>query len=186
MQADFKVILDACVLANFSVCDLFLRLAETPRMYVPQWSTMILDEVSRTHQKLGWPEKLRESFRAAVEGAFPEAMVTAYEPLIASVTNSEKDRHVLAAAIRANAELIVTFNLRHFPATSLEPYKITAMHPAEYLITLYGMNSGVVVSKLEGIARQKNKTPQEILKTLHISVPAFATHVSEALNWSLE
>src|SRR5688572_16597132 len=111
MQADFKVILDACVLANFSVCDLFLRLAETPRMYVPQWSTMILDEVSRTHQKLGWPEKLRESFRAAVEGAFPEAMVTAYEPLIASVTNSEKDRHVLAAAIRANAELIVTFNL---------------------------------------------------------------------------
>ncbi len=44
MRADFKIVLDACVLANFSVCDLYLRLAERPRLYLPRWSTQILDE----------------------------------------------------------------------------------------------------------------------------------------------
>ena len=48
MQADFPIMLDACVLANTGVCDLFLRLAETPRMYLPRWSATILDEVKRT------------------------------------------------------------------------------------------------------------------------------------------
>lgn len=45
MQADFKVVIDACVLANIAVCDLFLRLAEKPRLCLPRWSTEILDEV---------------------------------------------------------------------------------------------------------------------------------------------
>jgi hypothetical protein len=36
MRADFKVVLDACVLANFGVCDLLLRLAERPRLYLPR------------------------------------------------------------------------------------------------------------------------------------------------------
>lgn len=34
MQADFKIVLDACVLANIAVCDLFLRLAEKPRLFL--------------------------------------------------------------------------------------------------------------------------------------------------------
>lgn len=45
MQADFQVVLDACVLANAGLCDLFLRLAEPPRLYLPLWSQEILDEV---------------------------------------------------------------------------------------------------------------------------------------------
>ena len=57
MRADFKVFLDACVLANFGVCDLLLRLAEKPRQYLPVWSKAVLDEVYRTHtEKLGWPK----------------------------------------------------------------------------------------------------------------------------------
>jgi hypothetical protein len=42
MRADFKVVLDACVLANFGVCDLLLRLAERPRLYLPRWSEELL------------------------------------------------------------------------------------------------------------------------------------------------
>ncbi len=55
MQADFKIVIDACVLANIVVCDLFLRLAEKPRLFLPRWSTEILDETRRVHQKLSWP-----------------------------------------------------------------------------------------------------------------------------------
>ena len=42
MQADFKVFLDACVLANIATCDLLLRLAERPRQYMPLWSDGVL------------------------------------------------------------------------------------------------------------------------------------------------
>ena len=59
MNASFRVVLDACVLANFGLCDLFLTLAETPRLYRPVWNREILDEVQRTQAgKLGWPEAL--------------------------------------------------------------------------------------------------------------------------------
>jgi len=59
ISLDTAVLLDACVLAPFSVCDLFLRLAEEPRLYRPRWSEEILAEVRRTQiDKLGWPEHL--------------------------------------------------------------------------------------------------------------------------------
>lgn len=54
MKADFRVFLDACVLANIGVCDLLLRLAERPRQHLPFWSEDVLAEVYRTHtEKLG-------------------------------------------------------------------------------------------------------------------------------------
>ncbi len=52
MNADLPVILDACLLANQRVADLLLRLAETPRLYLPHWSDRILDETDRTLDKL--------------------------------------------------------------------------------------------------------------------------------------
>jgi hypothetical protein len=49
------VVLDACVLANFSLCDTLLRLADPPRLYEPKWSDEIVDETTRTlESKLGW------------------------------------------------------------------------------------------------------------------------------------
>jgi hypothetical protein len=63
-----------------------------------------------------------EQMRAAFPLAEEEAR--GYESLIPAMTNDPKDRHVLAAAaaVRANAELIVTANLKDFPAASVEPY----------------------------------------------------------------
>jgi len=49
MRADYRIFLDACVLANFGVCDLLLRLSERPRLIVPHWSAEVLAEVRRTH-----------------------------------------------------------------------------------------------------------------------------------------
>ena len=115
---------------------------------MPQWSAEILGEVRTTHvEKLGWPVALADSWQAAVEQHFPESMVTGHERFVALAENDAKDRHVLAAAIRAQAEVIVTFNPRHFPTAALEPWGIVAVHPADYLITLYGIDSGVVVAK---------------------------------------
>jgi len=117
VTADFPVVLDACVLANHSVTDLLLRLAETPRLYLPYWTDQILEETTRTLiDKLEWPENLARYREQQLREHFPEAIVWFPKSLLAVLTNDEKDRHVLAAAIKAKVEVIVTFNLRHFGA----------------------------------------------------------------------
>ena len=186
MRADYPVILDACVLAPASSCDLLLRLAETPRLYVPQWSEDIPAEVRRTQtQKINWPEDLADYWQEQVRATFPEAMVSGYEKLIEVCTNDPKDRHVLAAAIKAKVELIVASNLKHFPKAALEPWGISVTHPSNYLITLYSMDPGVVVSKLNAIAQHRKLTPEVALARVGKSLPAFARHVAEALGWEL-
>ncbi len=186
MNVNFRVVLDACVLANFGLCDLFLTLAEAPQLYQPVWNLEILDEVQRTQVgKLHWPKALSKSWREAVESAFPEALMTVQESLVAACTNHEKDRHVLATAIRGRAELIVTSNLKHFPPEALKPWAVSACHPADYLITLYSMNAGAVVARLEEIARKRKRTPEQHLALLSKSIPSFAAHMAEAVGWEL-
>lgn len=187
MHADFPVVLDACVLANPGVCDLFLRLAEPPRLYLPRWSAAILDEVHRTQTtKLPrpFPQELADYWREEVTRCFPEAFIEGYEGLIPHLANQEKDRHVLAAAVHGGVTLIVTFNLRDFPAEALRPRKVEAKHPQDYLLALYSMNPGVVVGKLAAIAQEDGQDLQDVLIRLGKSVPAFATRVLQDMGHS--
>ncbi len=182
MRADFKVLLDACVLANAGVSDLFLRLSEAPRLLLPKWSAEILDETTRTHvRRLNWSAGLSDSWRAAVEEYFPEAMVADYGHLVNQVINDPKDRHVLAAAIRVGADLIVTFNLKDFPKDALAPWNIEAVHPQDYLLTLYGMAPQIVVQKLNDIARDREEELVERVLLLGKSLPNFTAHLIEDL-----
>ena len=186
MRADFRVVLDACVLAPANLCDLLLSLAETPRLYLPFWSEEILAEVKRTQAtKLNWPPHLTDHWQEQVRSAFPEALVENYQALIPSCTNSEKDRHVLAAAIKTHAEVIVTSNLRHFPPNSLAPWDIKAVDPASYLINLYSIEPGLMVSRLVSIAQRRGLSPEVALAKIAKSVPAFGQHLAQALGWQL-
>ena len=92
---------------------------------------------------------------------------------------------MLATAIRGHAELIVTSNLKHFPPEALKPWDVSACHPSHFLTMVYSLNAGLVVARLEEIARKRNRTPKEHLALLGKSVPAFASHVAEALGWDM-
>jgi predicted nucleic acid-binding protein len=183
MKADFRVCLDACVLANFGVADLLLKLAERPRQYLPVWSEQILAELHRTQvDRLGWPEPLADSFGRELRTHFPEAAVSGYDHLIEAVSNHPKDRHVLAAAIHARAEVILTFNLKDFPPESVESWGIQARHPQDYLLTLYEMDTIQVVSRLGAIAAERDRDQEDVLLQLGKSIPLFASRLLDDLD----
>ena len=185
MKADFRVFIDACVLANYAVCDLLLRLAERPRQYVPVWSETVLEEVYRTHtEKLDWPVELATSFGEALRTHFPEALATDYEHLLPAVMNDPKDRHVLAAAAHSGAEVILTFNLKDFPDEALEPWGIEAKHPQGYLQTLYEIDDVQVVARIAEIAAKRGEDMEDVLVRLGVALPTFSSRLLDDLNLS--
>ena len=173
--------LDACVLVNIRVCDLFLRLAEKPRLFLPVWSSEILDETHRTHLKLDWEEELADYFRSELSKAFPDACTDDYKHILPILTNDEKDRHVLAAAIRSGSSLIVTFNTKDFPEESLAPWNMQVSTPDDYLLVLYEMDSKQIIQRIAAISGQKDETQIDTLIELGKSCPKFATKLIDDL-----
>lgn len=120
----FPILVDACVLIPIAKADLLLRMAMA-RQYRLLWSEEILAEVERNlTSQLGIPPEAARRRVTAMRRSFPDALVENYEGLIPAMTNEEKDRHVLAAAVYSNAKLIVTDNVRDFPPLSVHPYDI--------------------------------------------------------------
>lgn len=178
MRADFHVLMDACVLANLGVCDVLLSLAERPRLFVPHWSAQILDEVKRTHrEKLKWPDRLVDFFQQEITASFPEAAVCGYEKFIPALTNHEKDRHVLAAAICGACPVILTFNLKDFGPAHLQEHNICAVHPEDYLVTLYELEPQQVIAVLGEIAGRRRMETEDVLIRLGSVIPKFSSRV---------
>jgi predicted nucleic acid-binding protein len=134
-MGDFTALYDSCVLYPAPLRDLLMHLAVTD-LFRARWSDAIHDEwinsvlgdrPDLTRDKL---ERTRELMNAHVR----DALVTGYESLVPSLTLPDPDdRHVLAAAIRSGADVIVTFNLKHFPEEALTPFGIEAQHPDDFL-----------------------------------------------------
>ena len=182
MREDYPVVLDACVLAEAAVSDLFLRLSEEPRLLLPRWTEEIWLETRRTWvDRFGWSEATAGSRVLAATGFFPEAMVTGYESLIDSCQNHPKDRHVLAAAIHSKTEMIVTFNAKDFKPEALDPWGINAVHPAEYLKVLFDHDQAAVITGLHSMAEKANRTFPEMLARLAWYVGPFSRYVASSL-----
>ncbi|MBT8225040.1 MAG: PIN domain-containing protein [Dactylosporangium sp.] len=126
-------VLDANVLIPNALCDFLLRLADED-LFQPRWSLTILDEVRR-HVPV--PPTAIERRIAFMNAAFEDALVTGYEPLIGQTDNDPKDRHVLAAAVTAGADSIITCNLRDFPLAACQPHGVVAEHPDAFLLDLW-------------------------------------------------
>jgi hypothetical protein len=91
------------------------------------------------------------------EEGIPWCERNCYEDLISQMTCDDEGRHVLAAAVRANAEVVVTFNLRHFPQTSLEPYQITSVHPDDFLLDQLDLYPQATLQSLEDTSGRYEK-----------------------------
>jgi hypothetical protein len=181
MTGEPLVVLDACVLANFSLCDTLLRLAEPPRLFEPKWSEEIIRETTRTlESKLGWPNSLAAHLEKELRAHFSEAWIGGYESLIPRMTNDEKDRHVAAAAVHGGASTILTFNLRHFRPEHLKMWGVRVVHPQSFLIEVFRQEQAVVMTKLEQQAGDRGRTLRQLLDILNATVPEFVAVVSAA------
>jgi len=131
----FTVLYDACVLYPAPLRDLLMHIAVTD-LYRAKWTDAIHDEWTRNVLR-DRPDLKREQLqrtRDLMNSHARDCLVTGYERLINAVTLPDPDdRHVLAAAIRAGADIIVTFNLNDFPEKYLMPYGIEAQHRDDFL-----------------------------------------------------
>jgi len=151
-ENEYTAVLDACVLVPMALCDFLLRLAEEPAMYRPAWNERILTEMTRAlrtklrraPQEVAWRKK-------QMMEAFPEAMVNVPPELLKAVEciPDKDDRHVLAAAIMARANTIVTQNTKHFPKSCLEKFGVLCQTADDFLIHQYHLSPQLVLDKLD-------------------------------------
>lgn len=131
-------VLDACVLYPAPVRDLVLHLASFD-LYNPRWTARIHEEwirnLLRNRPDLNYNQLKRTADE--MNNAFPDAVVDKYEALISSLNlRDSADCHVLAAAVRCRAEVIVTSNLKDFPHKYLNALEIDAQHPDDFISNL--------------------------------------------------
>lgn len=183
-MATFPAFLDTCAIYGAYLCDTLLRLADA-ETYRPLWSAGILDELDRNLQQRGLSPEAVAHRVAEMRRSFPDAEVRGYETLIESMTCDPGDRHVLAAAVRARAEVLVTFNLRHFSKASTAPYDIEAVSPDDFLLDQLDLYPGLTIAALRGQAVSYTSPPMgvdELLGRLTAAgVPKFAAEVQRHL-----
>lgn len=170
-SAVLTALLDANVLYPAPLRDTLMHLA-VARSYRPKWSALIHEEWIR-NLLLNRPDlscATLEGTRDAMQNAIPDALVEGFEPLIPTLSlPDEGDRHVLAAAIEGDADVIVTWNLKDFPQETLDAHGLVAQTPDEFIGELMDFDEDrVVLAIRRGRALLKNppKTVEEHLKTL--------------------
>lgn len=136
----FVVVLDANVLFPVRIRDVLFTFAKEG-LFRARLTDAILDEWSRNLVRLR-PE-LETSVRrqdALIREHFEECFVEGYEPLIAGLDLPDPDdRHVLAAAIRSSAQVIVTENHRDFPIDVLAQYDVETLGADDFLVNTYAL-----------------------------------------------
>lgn len=168
MDQPVTAIYDANILYPAPIRDLFIRLAQAGLIRA-RWTEAIHDEwvrnVLKDNPALS-PKRLSRT-RLLMNEAVRDCLVSGYEVLIDSISLPDpNDRHVVAAAIQANAEVIITFNLKDFPPSVLANHNIEAQHPDEFLASLFDAAPGPVCAAVkrqrEGL-RNPPKAVEELL-----------------------
>lgn len=167
----FTALYDACVLYPAPLRDLLMELAGRG-LFRARWTNEIhrewIDNLleNEPHRDRAKLERTRDLMNQAVL----DCLITGYEDLIEGLTLPDPgDRHVLAAAIRGRADVIVTTNLKHFPASALEQYGIEAQHPDEFISDVFDLNKEAVYAAAKAQRSRLKKPPvpvDEFLLTL--------------------
>ena len=166
------VVLDACIIYPAPIRDFLLHLA-IENLFEPRWSNKIQDEWIRNLLK-NRPDLTDAALRKTVKAmnlAFPEANVfpdTILEKKL--ILPDENDRHVLATAIKARANYILTFNLKDFPNNYLSKFKVEAASPDDFICDLFQKNPDSVKNAFKNQVKNLRNPPIQVVDLLGIFV----------------
>ena len=165
----FTVIYDSCVLYPNYLRDLLIRIARTGLVRA-RWTERILAEVrDNLHTNRGIDVKKLQQLTDLMTAAVPNCIVTGYEDLESSVVLPDpNDRHVLAAALRAGAQQLVTANLKDFPGSVLAPFDIEAISADRFVLNQIGIRAGVIAQVVVEAAGDCRAPPLTVADLLSI------------------
>lgn len=174
----FTVLVDACVLVGSLKRNLLLSLAEAEFFRV-RWSARILDEAERATAALiagrGLPDAVERAARArgAMERAFEDAAVTGYEGLSDGLKGlpDANDAHVIAAAVKTRASVIVTDNIKHFPKELLAPLDLEAKTADGFLADTIDLDVGRAIAAVRRM-RERLRKPERNAEVLLLDMEA--------------
>lgn len=155
----FTVVLDTNVIYPVVIRDLLFWFAYYD-LYTPKWSEQIFEEWKRVMIQKGVSNEEAEIRTEKANHAFPDAKVLNYKGLIEQLELPDQDdRHVLAAAIKTNANLIVTNNLRDFPEDYLRKFGLSAKTPDDFLSDIIDLNQPQAIAAFRKMVLNK-KNPK--------------------------
>lgn len=147
----FTCVLDTNVIYPIDIRDLLFWFASYD-LFTPKWSKDIFDEWRNLMLRKGLPEEEVQKRIHNANRAFPDALVENYEPLVGSLILPDvKDRHVLAAAIKANANIIVTNNLKDFPEAYLASFGLSAKSADDFVTDIIDLNHDLALEAFRAL-----------------------------------
>jgi predicted nucleic acid-binding protein len=161
------VLLDTCVLLKSYLHDTLLSVAEEG-VFRPLWSDHILVELRRNLLKVGAKPDAVERRIEMMTMYFPDARVDGYEELIGSMSNHPKDRHVLAAAVAGRADVLMTENVRDFPADAVSRFGIVVTVQDDFLLGLLDLYPEAVLRALRRQASRYRREPRTLSTLLGV------------------
>ncbi len=171
MASYLTVLYDACVLYPAPLRDLLMQLALTD-IFRARWTEQIHDEWIRNVLEERPDLTLEQLTRTKqlMNSHVRDCLITDYESLIPSLELPDPDdRHVLAAAIKGNVDVIVTTNLKDFPSDTLNAFEIEAQHPDDFIASLIDLRPLKVASAVQTVRKRLKSPPRsvdEYLETL--------------------
>lgn len=164
----FKCVLDTNVIYPLWIRDLLMWFAYF-ELYTPKWSSNIFDEWISVMKRKGIEENEALKRADKMNLVFPDALVVNYEPFIDSLKLPDlNDRHVLAAAIKANADLIITNNLKDFPEDYLSSFGLKAKTPDDFFTDIIDLNHDLSVQAFKKLVSSKKNPPYNEYDVLDI------------------
>lgn len=158
----FKAVLDTNVIFPVIIRDLLFWFAHYD-LYTPKWSENIFTEWKTVMLRKGVSEEEATKRIHKANLAFPDALVQNYSGLVAQLDLPDvDDRHVLAAAIKANANVIVTNNLKDFPEDYLDSFGLKAKSSDDFLTDIIDLNADIAVKAFrEMVLNKRNPAMDE-------------------------
>lgn len=163
----FTVVLDTNVVYPVIIRDILFWFAYYD-LYTPKWSEHIFDEWRRVMISRGVSGNEADKRISKANAAFPDALVQNYKGLIEHLELPDKDdRHVLAAAIKTNANLIVTNNIKDFPEEYLQSFSLSAKTADDFLTDIIDLNQQQAVAAFKEMVLNKKNPKQDEFEVLN-------------------